>query len=128
MPEPDKRGVSPFATPLEALAHQAETRGDAEALAFPNSGGRLTFRAWHEQSLKLAEGLRGRGLGPGDHIALLAENRLEWPVVQLAVAALGAVLVPLNSPLPAGRPALCPDPIGKQGDPSEQSLPAQCLS
>jgi len=36
------------------------------------------------------------GLRPGDHLALLAENRLEWPVVQAAVL-MGAVLVPLNT-------------------------------
>jgi fatty-acyl-CoA synthase len=39
----------------------------------------------------------GLGVAPGEHIALLAENRLEWPVVQVAVALAGAVLVPLNT-------------------------------
>ena len=48
-------------------------------------------------SLNCAAALRNAGLRAGDHIALLAENRWEWPVVQMAVAALGAVFVPLNS-------------------------------
>lgn len=37
------------------------------------------------------------GLRPGDHVALLAKNRIEWPLVQGAAALLGAVLVPLNT-------------------------------
>ena len=89
--------LSPFETPGAALAAQAAKRGRREALAFPDSGGRLDFAAWHEQAAALARGLLARGFGPGDHIALLAENRLEWPVVQLGVALMGGVLVPLNS-------------------------------
>ena len=42
----------------------------------------------------------GLGLVSGDHVALLAENRIEWPVVQLAVSRAGMVLVPLNSHAP----------------------------
>ena len=37
------------------------------------------------------------GVGAGDHVALLAENRIEWPVIQMAVAAAGAVFTPLNT-------------------------------
>ena len=39
------------------------------------------------------------GLRRGQHLALLAENRQEWPVVQLAAALGGFVLVPLNTHL-----------------------------
>ena len=87
----------PFATPGAALAHMAAERGADEALAFPHRDARLTFAAWQEQATTLARGLRTRGLGAGDHVALLAENRIEWPVVQLAVALIGGVLVPLNT-------------------------------
>jgi len=47
--------------------------------------------------MRIAGGLKALGVEAGDHVALLAENRWEWPVVQLAVAALGAVFVPLNT-------------------------------
>ena len=91
--------LSPFETPGEALRHQARTRGEAEALAFPLSGGRLTFAGWLEESSSLARGLMALGLRRGQHLALLAENRLEWPVAQLAAALAGFVLVPLNTHL-----------------------------
>jgi fatty-acyl-CoA synthase len=79
---------------LEAMAAR---RGDEPALIFPERNRRLSFQQWHGLSLRLAGALLALGLKPGDHIGLLAENRIEWPVVQLAVAALGAVLVPLNT-------------------------------
>lgn len=91
--------LSPFATPAEALRHQSRQRGDAEALAFPLSGGRLTFAGWLDESVSLARGMMELGLRRGEHVALLAENRLEWPVVQMAAGMAGLVLVPLNSHL-----------------------------
>lgn len=83
--------------PVTALEQAAKRFGDSQALSFPLSDERLTFTIWHDRSQALAKGLLGLGLRPGDHIALLAENRIEWPVVQMAVAAMGGVLVPLNS-------------------------------
>ncbi len=91
--------LSPFATPGEALRHQARVRGEVEALAFPLSGGRLSFARWLDESSNLARGLMDLGIARGQHVALLAQNRLEWPVVQLAAALAGFVLVPLNSHL-----------------------------
>ena len=84
-----------------ALAAAAARFGAAEALCFPDSGGSLSFADWDAAATALARACRGLGLGPGERIALLAENRLEWPVVQIAVARLGAVLVPLNTHLRA---------------------------
>src|SRR5262249_22125505 len=63
------------------------------------SGGRLSFAGWLEESSNLARGLMNLGIARGQHVALLAENRLEWPVVQMAAALAGFVLVPLNSHL-----------------------------
>ena len=79
---------------LEGLAAR---RGDDLGLIFPERNRRLSFMQWHGLSLRLAGALLSLGLKPGDHIGLLAENRIEWPVVQLAVAAMGGVLVPLNT-------------------------------
>ncbi len=89
--------LSPFATPGDALAAQAASRGDQPALVFPQSDRQLTFGEWHAQSLAIARALITAGIGPGDPVGLLAENRIEWPVVQLGVALAGAVLVPLNT-------------------------------
>ena len=79
---------------LEAAAHSA---GDREALVFAHQSQRLSFAQWRDDALALAGGLAARGLKAGDRLALLAENRVEWPVVQMASAALGTVLVPLNT-------------------------------
>ena len=49
--------------------------------------------------------LRGWGLDKGDRVALLSENRWEWPVVDFSVMAMGAVDVPLY-------PTLTPEQIG----------------
>ncbi|WP_239025258.1 AMP-binding protein [Rhodoligotrophos defluvii] len=86
-----------FDTPGAALAYQARIRGLAEALVFPETGARVTFSEWHEQADQLARALLDLGLRPGAHIALLAENRPEWPLAQIGVARMGGVFVPLNT-------------------------------
>jgi long-chain acyl-CoA synthetase len=49
----------------------------------------------------LAARLAAWGVGKGDRVALLSENRWEWPVTDFAVLALGAVDVPLYTTLTA---------------------------
>jgi long-chain acyl-CoA synthetase len=49
----------------------------------------------------LAGALAAWGVGKGDRVALLCENRWEWPVTDFAVLALGAVDVPLYPTLTA---------------------------
>ncbi len=88
---------SPFTTPGEALRRHAARRPAAPALAFPESGQRRSFAEWLADAEALARGLLDLGLSPGDHVALLAENRIEWPVSQMAAALGGFVFVPLNS-------------------------------
>src|SRR5687767_6765091 len=83
--------------PWLQLSAIAESRGAEAALIFPERNRRLTFKQWHALSSRLTDALSKLEVKPGDHVALLAENRIEWPVVQLAMAALGAVLVPLNT-------------------------------
>ncbi len=89
--------LSPFGSPGEALSFQGQTRGDEDGLVFPMSGGRMSFAAWDAASSALAASLLELGLTPGDHVALLAENRIEWPVAQIAASRAGLVLVPLNT-------------------------------
>jgi fatty-acyl-CoA synthase len=57
----------------------------------------MTFATWHEESVSLARALLDLGYGPGDHIGILAESRIEWPVCQMAIALMGGVMVSLNS-------------------------------
>ena len=83
--------------PWPALEHAARTWPDADALVFPHQNARRSFAQYHGEALALVGALSARGIRAGDHVALLAENRVEWAVVQMACAALGAVFVPLNT-------------------------------
>ena len=49
----------------------------------------------------LATALRSWGVATGDRVAILSENRWEWPVTDLATLAIGAVDVPLYATLTA---------------------------
>lgn len=59
--------------------------------------------------------LHARGVGPGDRVAVLAENRPEWAVADLAAQALGAVNVPLYTTLPASQVAYIVRDSGAKG-------------
>ena len=49
----------------------------------------------------MALGLRELGIGRGDKVAILSENRYEWPIADLAILSLGAVTVPIYPTLTA---------------------------
>ncbi|MCA2010183.1 AMP-binding protein [Cereibacter sphaeroides] len=61
----------------------------------------LTFRQWNQRACQLANGLLKLGLTPGERVAVLAYNRLEWAEIYAAVAKAGLVAVPLNFRLTA---------------------------
>jgi fatty-acyl-CoA synthase len=83
--------------PWPALEHAAQAWPDVEAFVFPHQGQRLTFAELKSRAEATAAGFQAAGLRAGQHVALLAENRIEWPIVQMACAAMGAVFVPLNT-------------------------------
>jgi long-chain acyl-CoA synthetase len=89
--------------PNLSAAHRAnaERFGDRPALRFKHQG---TFRdlSWADyrrQVDEAAAGLIALGIGPGDAVAILSENRPEWLIADLAILTLGAVDVPLHAPL-----------------------------
>jgi long-chain acyl-CoA synthetase len=51
----------------------------------------------------LACALRSMILAPGDRVAILSENRLEWAITDLAILCAGFVTVPVYATLPAGQ-------------------------
>jgi len=55
----------------------------------------LTFKEAVEQSENLAAGLAYYGIKKGDKVALISGNRVEWALIDYAVLALGAALVPV---------------------------------
>ena len=50
-------------------------------------------------SLRFAALLRANGLGPGSRIAMVAENRLEWPAAFFGIQLSGAVECLMTEPL-----------------------------
>lgn len=63
---------------------------------FGFEGERRTFREMRDAALAVAGGLHAHGVRPGDKVAVMMGNRLEWVEVYFGLAALGAVCVPVN--------------------------------
>jgi len=54
----------------------------------------ISWREAAEQVAGLATGLKALGLNPGDRVMLVAENRPEWCISDLAIMAAGCITVP----------------------------------
>jgi long-chain acyl-CoA synthetase len=65
----------------------------------------VTSREFGQKTARTARALHASGIRPGDRIAVLAENRPEWPMADLASLLLGAVTVPLYTTLTAQQTA-----------------------
>jgi len=103
----------------DLLDRRAEEFPDKEALVYscyPEFGAALdirwTYQDYHERANAVAKGLMALGLGKGDHIAVWAANLPQWPLLQLAAAKAGLVLVTINPVLRAAEVEY----ILKQGD------------
>ena len=71
--------------------------GGTRPFLWHKAGGKWHSRSWAEaaqQVASLAQGLRDLGIAPGDRVMLVAENRPEWCIADLAIMAVGAVTVP----------------------------------
>jgi long-chain acyl-CoA synthetase len=54
----------------------------------------VTWTAAARDVRRLARGLASLGIGPGERVALVAENRPEWVIADLAVMSAGGITVP----------------------------------
>ncbi len=71
----------------------------ADRVAFGTRTGRgeystITYKELYERGLALATALMDLGVGKGDHVGLLADNRLEWILADYAIQIAGAADVP----------------------------------
>ena len=75
---------------------QAERRGDKPFLWAKRGGSyqSLSWAAAARDVRRLARGLAALGIGSGDRVALVAENRPEWVVADFAIMSAGAITVP----------------------------------
>ena len=81
-------------------AKRAELHPDNVAFEDLVSGECVTYRALDERTGRSAALLAELGAGPGDRVALLCRNRIEFFELLFACARLGAILVPLNWRMP----------------------------
>ena len=85
-------------TTLNEAFLKVSGRGDKVVWRWQDKDGQwkpITSAEMYGRVRALAAALAAWGVAKGDRVALLSENRWEWPVVDFAVLALGAVDVPL---------------------------------
>jgi long-chain acyl-CoA synthetase len=88
---------------IELHRRQAERLGPLTALRFKKHGLYHDF-SWEEyrrESLSAAAALVDAGVRVGDRVGMVAENRLEWLIADMAILTAGAVNVPPHAPLTA---------------------------
>src|SRR5687767_7131510 len=87
----------------ELHRRQAERLGPRTALRFKQHGlyHDVTWEQYRADALACAAALAEAGVGPGDRVGLLAENRVEWLIADMAILAAAAVNVPPHAPLTA---------------------------
>ena len=86
-----------------AEMHRRQTKrlGPRAALRFKRHGlyRDLCWDDYRAQALAAAAALIDIGMEPGDRVGLLAENRVEWLVADMAILTAAAVNVPPHAPL-----------------------------
>lgn len=86
---------------LIRIQDAARTYPDKTALQMKAGDGylRFTYAELLRDVASAARAFSAQGIGTGDRVALLSENRPEWIVSYLAVVSLGAIIVPLDAQL-----------------------------
>jgi len=79
---------------MDMIVRNAQIHPDREAVV--QGSGRLTFGCYLEKCMQLADGFRAAGAQPGDRIALLAPNCVDYMLVYGAAALCGMIVVPVN--------------------------------
>jgi long-chain acyl-CoA synthetase len=67
-----------------------------------SEGTALSYREIDRRASRMANALRGLGVGPGDRVALVLPNSPTWVTFYLGVLKLGAVVVSVNPSFTAG--------------------------
>lgn len=78
----------------DMLVNAAKRFGDTACVS--NGERSFSFAETHERASRLAAALRGNGFEPGDRLAILALNEIEYTEIQVACQRAGVILVPLN--------------------------------
>jgi len=84
------------ATIAEHFAAVVKRFPQQEAVVSLPQGRRLSYSELAAESDRLAAGLLGLGFGRGDRVGVWSTNNIEWLLLQLATARIGALLVNIN--------------------------------
>jgi len=86
---------------LNDIFFAAVARNLERAMLYRQAGKWLpvSSREFGQSTMSAARALQGWGIGKGDRVAILSENRPEWPIADMATLLLGAVTVPLYTTL-----------------------------
>jgi long-chain acyl-CoA synthetase len=82
---------------LPAMFFAQAARMGSRPFLWSKQEGRWQSRSYEEVATavrRLARGLQALGVAPGDRVALVAENRPEWAIADLAIMAAGGISVP----------------------------------
>ena len=90
----------------------AAAHPDRPAIVMVGSGDVVTYRQLEERSARLAHALRAAGLRPGDHIAMLLDNRAATVELAWAAQRSGLYYTPINTRLAADEAAYVVDDCG----------------
>ena len=79
----------------ERIKRTGEDTVIAERKTAPGQWTKVTTGEFHKNVLSAAKGLIAFGIGKGDAVTLFSTTRYEWGVLDFALAAIGAVNVPI---------------------------------
>ncbi|MDO4913378.1 MAG: AMP-binding protein [Bifidobacteriaceae bacterium] len=86
-------------TLYNVLTERLENNGPESIIAEYKSGentwDRITAGEYHERVLQCAKGLIALGINKGDSVAIFSSTRIEWGIMDFALASIGAVNVPI---------------------------------
>ena len=69
---------------------------DALAVISRHQDRRMTYAEFHAAAGRVARGLIGLGIQRGDRVGIWATSNIEWMLLQMATAKMGAILVNIN--------------------------------
>ncbi|MFJ9781187.1 ATP-dependent acyl-CoA ligase [Amycolatopsis sp. NPDC101161] len=89
--------LAEIGTLAQLVTRAAALWPDRTAWVFDHLDRTFTFADVDRESARIAAALAERGIGPGDRVAVMLRNQPEFPLTWLALAKIGAQLVPVNT-------------------------------
>ncbi|SDR57559.1 long-chain acyl-CoA synthetase/crotonobetaine/carnitine-CoA ligase [Rhizobiales bacterium GAS113] len=79
------------------VSERCAEMGDAAAIEVFDRGERASYAEVELCSNRIGNALKALGIGKGDRVAVMLPNRIDYPLLWLALAKIGAIHVPVNA-------------------------------